>query len=93
MGGPGLREQRLQLSVDDPAVVAWGTQAQVDETLDLAVIWWLILGLDLAWPKGYYGPPGHLWIGIGHTLRGEAAVMTLPEAYSVATLEAIEPLA
>ena len=30
---------RLQLFVDDPAVVAWGPQTQVDETLDLVVIW------------------------------------------------------
>ena len=47
---------RLQLFVDDPAVVAWGTQAQVDETLDLVVIWWLIVGLDLAWPKRVLRP-------------------------------------
>ena len=57
---------RMQLYVDDPTVVAWGTRQRRAATIGLLVLWWLVLGIPLSWSKGsaLLGPVPHVWIGV-----------------------------
>ena len=75
---------RIQLFVDDPATVAWGRRKQRRKSFGLVVLFWLVLGLPLAWEKGavYAGPVLHTWIGVRFSLvaRGVAR-MSLPPAF------------
>ena len=41
-----------QLYVDDPALSARGPLAGVQHAFDVLLMWWLALGLPLAWKKG-----------------------------------------
>ena len=41
----------VQLYVDDPAVVVSGSDAQRSISIDLAILWWLVLGVPLSWKK------------------------------------------
>ena len=50
---------RLQVYVDDPAVVVRGTSAARALDLDVVLAWWLALGLRLAWHKGSVTPGLH----------------------------------
>ena len=52
----GVGKYRSQLYVDDPALCVAGPKAAVVSTLDAVLLWWLILGLPLAWSKGSFFP-------------------------------------
>ena len=41
-----------QLYVDDPALVFMGKKAHRNEAMDLILLWWLALGIPLAWKRG-----------------------------------------
>ena len=43
---------RLQIFVDDPLIVARGTEAQLSSIYNIVLLWWLTLGLKVAWSKG-----------------------------------------
>ena len=43
---------RAQLYVDDPAVVFAASSGTMSQAVDLLLLWWLCLGIPLAWPKG-----------------------------------------
>ena len=43
---------RLQLYVDDPVAVARGSPDQHRTTLDMLILFWLLLGIPLSWRKG-----------------------------------------
>ena len=45
----------LQLYVDDPALSVAGTKQWALREGSLPILWWLILGLKLAWKKGSFG--------------------------------------
>merc|ERR1712194_147420 len=74
---------RAQLYVDDPIVSLRATEAQAKSTLDLVILWWLVLGILLSWKKGFLtaGAEPHRWIGIDYTLTAEGALMRLPPAF------------
>ena len=75
---------RGQLYVDDPAIVAKGPKGTVEQEFDVLLMWWLVLGLPLAWKKGatYFGQVPHQWIGVVFTPVSDAAVhMELPTAF------------
>ena len=75
---------RLQLYVDDPALVAWGTAAQRALSFSLAVLLWLVLGVPLSWTKGAVHPAEavHRWIGVCFTSPAPGvARMSLPEPF------------
>ena len=57
---------RLQLYVDDPSVVAWGSRARRALTFSLLVLLWLVLGIPLSWGKGalHSGASPYIWIGV-----------------------------
>ncbi|CAK0901597.1 unnamed protein product [Prorocentrum cordatum] len=67
-------ECRLQLYVDDPALTLAGTEAMNQLNADVALRWWLALGLGLAWKKGVFAVGGHQWIGIRFDIVGRVAV-------------------
>ena len=61
-----VAQGRLQLYVDDPALTLRGTPAQQQTAVDIVLLWWLCLGIPLAWPKGSFmnGREAHEWIGV-----------------------------
>merc|ERR1712085_16112 len=89
-----LAPGRAQLYVDDPIVSVRSTEADAKYTLDLVILWWLVLGIPLSWKKGFLtsGATPHRWIGIDYTLTAEGAVMRLPPAFVVELLARLLPL-
>jgi hypothetical protein len=53
---------RMQLYVDDPAVVIRGDKSEQKRLTATILLWWLILEIPLAWNKGSWGPEV-TWIG------------------------------
>ena len=43
---------RCQLYVDDPAVTVCGDAASTESAMDILILWWLCLGVPMAWKKG-----------------------------------------
>ena len=46
---------QLQIFVDDPLIVARGTETQLSSVYNIVLLWWLTLGLKVAWSKGSVG--------------------------------------
>ena len=61
-----VAQGRLQLYVDDPALTLRGSMAQQQVAIDIVLLWWLCLGIPLAWSKGSFmnGREAHEWIGV-----------------------------
>ena len=74
---------RIQLYVDDPAVVLAGSDQEQREAIDVLVLWWLLLGIPLSWRKGWYGSAsaGHTWIGVRFQARDGVARLSLPTEF------------
>jgi hypothetical protein len=89
-----LARGRLQLYVDDPILTCAGTISQVSTSLDLVLLWWLILGIPLSWSKGavIQGQEKHRWIGIDYQVVDNGALMTLPDKFLEDLAKLIEPL-
>ena len=49
--------------MDDPVLTVIGTEWQRTAAFDIVLLWWLVLGLPLAWPKGVATRGPHQWIG------------------------------
>lgn len=79
----------LQLYVDDPVLAAAGHPRDVEEALDLVLLWWLLLGGAIAWRKGNLSTGGstYMWMGVDYALMGTTAIMTLPQASRQGLLE------
>ena len=74
-----LGKARCQLYVDDPAVVIAGSLQERARTFDLLLLWWQVLGIPLAWPKGSVSLEQHTWIGANFTIQSRGVCrMTLP---------------
>ena len=77
---------RLQLYVDDPTAVAWGSPEQRATTFSLIVVLWLVLGIPLSWKKGaiYDGVAPYTWIGVQFSVpsRGVARMALQPASRS-----------
>ena len=58
----------------------------------LPLLWWLVLGLDLSWRKGYFGAGVHDWIGVRYDLPEQGPTMELPRKYLEETIIVLEPL-
>ena len=83
---------RLQLYVDDPALSLVGTRAWGLTEASVPLLWWLVLGLSLAWKKGYFGNGSHPWIGVQYAIGPSGPTMELPAEYLRETLEVLKPL-
>ena len=82
-----------QLYVDDPVVCARGPREEVLKSFDLLLLWWLVLGLPLAWKKGslHENFQAYEWIGVSFTPRAEGGVwMELPAAFLENFLELVK---
>jgi len=90
-GAPGL----LQLYVDDPALVLAGSEEQCAVSVDVVALWWLVLGLPLAWAKGSYAAGPHRWIGAIFEARPDTdsqlvVVVSVPPDFADALWEDLE---
>ena len=86
---------RSQLYVDDPALCIAGETSTVSLATDATLVWWLVLGLPLAWDKVafYETAATHIWIGVLFTLLSSGDVaMELPELYLRELYALLEPL-
>ena len=89
-----LASVAIQLYVDDPAVVLAGREANRAKSVDLILLYWLVLGIPIAWAKGRYltAPEGHTWIGVVFSLIAPGvARMTLPKEFVDELLENLKP--
>ena len=78
----GVAEARIQLYVDDPAITLRGTAAQQRLAVDVLLLWWLVLGIPLAWEKGSFsdGIAEHEWIGVRFSSPAPGLCrMTIPD--------------
>ena len=82
---------RCQLYVDDPALSACGPIDVCERELSLPLLWWLVLGPNMAWSKGTFTPDEHVWIGLKYT-PGPFITMELTPEYLHSTLACLEPL-
>ena len=77
---------RLQMYVDDPVATTLGTPEETATAIDLIMLWWMLLGIPLALPKGVLSDGEHTWIGALYTLRasprGWSAVVTVPQKFA-----------
>ena len=76
-----IAQGRLQLYVDDPALVLEGTIDQQHEALDIFVLWLLVLGIPLSLDKGSFtqADQTHTWIGVDfHVPASGLAALTVP---------------
>ena len=81
----GIGHGRLQLYVDDPALVVAGNRKQQMEAIDLLVCWYLVLGIPLSWSKGHYSEASakHEWIGVQFQVREKGVTtMSLPPEFA-----------
>ena len=67
---------RLQVFVDDPLLVARGTQQQLANIYTMVLLWWMILGLQIAWHKGTMGAEVE-WIGARISVDNTSSTVTL----------------
>ena len=71
---------RSQLYVDDTSLAVAGEERKIGATIDLYVLWLLLLGVPIAWAKGEltFGSTPHRWIGIEFEATGGGVLMMLP---------------
>ena len=57
------KELRVEVFVDDPAIVARGSsETECSRRMTVLLLWWMVLGLRLSWKKMEFGSQIH-WIG------------------------------
>ena len=88
---------RAHLYVDDAAAIFSGSAAGVVESFDLLLLFWLILGAPLSWPKvslstlgGSQGPCR--WIGVDFDVTAAGARMQLPAEFLADLAAQVEAL-
>jgi len=95
--GSALAAGRLQLYVDDPIATFAGSAAACQCSADLVILFWMTLGLPLAWSKGSYTNEGHAWIGAEFSTRlledRPAGVVSVPEKIADDLHKALSPMA
>ena len=82
----------MQLYVDDPALSLAGTKQWALQEASLPILWWLVLGLKLAWKKGSFGCGTHDWIGVRYAIGPSGPTMELPPTYLEQTVALLRPL-
>ena len=87
---------KSQLYVDDPAITVCGPPEVVTASIDAVLVWWLVLGLPLAWKKGkLYGQhEEHVWIGVLYKVLDEGLIsVEIPVEYLRDLAVMLRPLA
>ena len=80
--------------VDDPVLSCIGSEQAAKLSIDLVILWWLLLGIPLSWKKGaiYSHEQEHRWIGIIYSLVDDGARMRLPPDFVQELLVLLKPL-
>ena len=89
----GLARVTGQLFVDDPIWSLVGTLAEREEAADVILLWWLCLGIPLAWNKGVWADDTseHQWIGVRFQPdRSGTTCMRLPPDFLKLFLENVK---
>jgi hypothetical protein len=87
---PLLSRARRQLYVDDPIWGLAGTPSQNLRSVDLILMWWLLLGIPLSWKKGSYNDPltPYTWIGVEYSVPVPGfSRMAVPQAFIASVLD------
>ena len=73
---------RVEIYVDDPCVTLTGTEQEIERSVTHLLMWWLALGLRVAWGKGSLGA-ATAWIGanIDASLPGVVKA-SIPEKFA-----------
>ena len=74
-------EGYLQVYVDDPAAAFARTKEQALREGSVLLLWWLVIGLELAWSKGAFTDGSHNWIGVTYGITEAGPTMELPTKY------------
>ena len=85
---------RGQLYVDDTVLGLLGELHEIHTALDLAIVWWLLLGVPLAWNKGSLtlAAEPHLWIGVVYDMAPDGVLMRLPPDFVAELVLLLSPL-
>ena len=93
----------LQVYIDDPAIVVFGSSVECTKEIDCLLLWWLCLGFRLAWTKGSHAvaapqcilqrPPSlvHDWVGIRFHVSEGVTILSLTSEFIESTLQATTP--
>ena len=90
---------RIHLHVDDAAGTFLGRPAATQESFDALLLFWLIMGAPLSWPKvslepvASAGAPPFRWIGVDYDMVGQQARMRLPADFVSELAEMLEGFA
>eukprot|EP00971_Amphidinium_carterae_P195836 3886184-Amphidinium_carterae.1 len=68
----------LNTYMDDPAAVLKGSECDAVLNAELLILFWLCLGVPLAWHKGVLTAGPHLWVGVWYSTEGKDVVLELP---------------
>ena len=72
---------RIQLYVDDPLTVWRGTPGQIRTMKTVCLLWWIALGLEVAWAKVQHGTSVK-WIGAQVTVAEDKVALSLPAEFA-----------
>eukprot|EP00971_Amphidinium_carterae_P339300 6477003-Amphidinium_carterae.2 len=76
----GPEELQLNCFMDDPAGALCPSKAKI--VVNVAILFWLVLGAPLSWKKGRMGEGEHHWIGVTFKPGCDGCVqMSLPDEY------------
>eukprot|EP00971_Amphidinium_carterae_P206449 4096711-Amphidinium_carterae.1 len=67
--------------MDDPAAVLKGPECDAVLNAELLILFWLCLGVPLAWQKGVITTGPHLWVCVWYSTRGKDVIMELPRDF------------
>ena len=85
---------RGQTYVDDPCFSFCGSAIQNSLSVDILILWWLVLGVPLAFTKGAIHRGAHVWIGARVNLAEPGvATVELPEPFLADLYQVLAPLA
>ena len=96
---PGSRSAavtRLQCYVDDPIATMVGSPSSCVHACDLIILWWLVLGIPLAFKKGTWTSNIHRWIGADFSFSPSApmeCMVTVPDSFVDDLFSRLGPLA
>ena len=81
---PSLARARGQLYVDDPIWGLAGTKEQNLRSVDMILMYWLLLGIPLSWKKGSFNNAltPYTWIGVEYSVTVPGlARMAVPQPF------------
>ena len=75
------KRARIQIYVDDPLTVWRGTGTQIRTMKAILLLWWIALGLEVAWAKVQHGTRVK-WIAAQVEIKNGKVTLSLPAEYA-----------